>query len=338
MRVTLLGTGGTIASTSLTDKAVGVTPRLDALSIARSIGAVLPGIVVTARDILLRPSPSLTLEDVVAMRDAARREIDAGSNGVVLTHGTSSLEESAFALSLLWDRDAPLVVTGAIRNPSLAGSDGPSNVRSAIVAAASPHVTGVVVAFDGELWLPRHLRKIHTNSASPFDSRQTGRIGWISEDTASIALRPAGVQRIALDKVGVVPQVALISAPMGDDGSIPRLLLDSPVHGVVVEGMGGGHVPATWLEPLSLLAARVPVVIASRVGAGVVFRSSYTFPGSDIDLAGRGLVGSGSLDGRKARILLQILLAAGAGDNWAAAFEALSGTSDAQFPPRERNN
>jgi L-asparaginase len=312
----------------------GVHPRLTAAALTEAIGGVPSGTAITARDVFHKASPSLTLTDVLAVRDAAAAAIVSGMEGVVVTHGTSSLEECAYALSLLWGRTEPLVVTGAMRNPTLAGADGPANVRAAVVAAASPEVHGVIVAFDGELWLPRHLRKTHTNSTAPFESRQTGRIGWISEDRATVELRPVGTQAISLQAGAVIPEIALIAPSLSDTGLLPRLLVDAGVAGVVVEGMGPGHVPDTWLEPLGLLAARVPVVIASRTGAGVVYRNSYGFPGSDMDLAARGLISSGSLDGRKARVLLQLLLAAGAGDEWANAFVALSGTATAQYPPQ----
>jgi L-asparaginase len=333
-RVVVLGTGGTIASVPAPGAAPGVHPRLNATTLASAIGGPPAGVAIEAEDVLRKASPSLTLADVIAIRDAAAAAVDAGADGIVVTHGTSSLEESAYATSLLWDRHAPLVLTGAMRNPTLAGADGPANVRAAIVAAASPAVSGVVVAFDGELWLPRHLRKTHTNSTAPFTSRQTGRIGWISEDRAAVELQPVGRQTIALGAGSPIPEVALITPGFGDEGLVPRLLEDAPIAGVVIEAMGPGHVPDTWVQPLEALAARVPVIVASRTGAGIVYRNSYGFPGSDIDLAGRGVIGSGVLDGRKARILLQLLLAAGAGDGWSEAFASLSQTQEAHYPPR----
>lgn len=316
-RILVAGMGGTIASSSARGSD-GVAPRLGAEELVAATGPLPEGIAIETADFARLPSPSLGLGELVALRAELAARTAAGVDGVVVTHGTSTMEESAYAMSLLWGGAEPVVFTGAMRNPTLAGPDGPANLRAAVIAAAEPELRdlGALVVFDGELYSPRYFRKVHANSTAPFASRETGPLGWISEDRCRLAARPVGRLRIEVPEGAAIPAVALLEAVYGDDGRLLDAVGDR-YAGLVVAGMGPGHVPASWAEPLRALARRMPVLIASRTGAGEVYRSSYDFPGSDIALARDGVVAAGALDARKARIVLSLLLAAGhTGDAW----------------------
>jgi L-asparaginase len=106
-----------------------------------------------------------------------------------------------------------------------------------------------------------------------------------------------------------VPPVALVRCTLGDDGRMISALHDLGYRGLVIEAVGGGHVASSMVEPVSDLARVMPVVLASRTGSGVVLSTTYGFSGSEIDLLGRGLIGSGALDGLKARVALSLALA-----------------------------
>ena len=168
MRVVLFTLGGTIASTSAPGPARpaesfaaadrGVTPRLtgaDLLAAVPGLDAV--GAELDVHDFRQIPSSSLAISDVIALAAAIRRRVTAGAAGVVVTQGTDTMEETAFLLDLLWDGDAPVVMTGAMRNPALAGPDGPANVLAAAHVAARPAARGraCLVVFADEIHAAR---------------------------------------------------------------------------------------------------------------------------------------------------------------------------------------
>jgi L-asparaginase len=320
--VSVLALGGTIASTG----SGGVTPRLTADELVASVPGLAEVAHIDADTFRQVPSPELTLVDLAALA----REIDArlrrGSTGVVVTQGTNTIEETAFALDLLVHSEAPVVVTGAMRNPTLAGADGPANLLGAVRTAVSVHARGLgtVIVFADEIHAARFARKAHTQSISPFRSSPVGPIGWLSEGAVRVGARPVGRRRLKLDEIAESPPVALLTFGAGDEGLLAAAVAPAGYRAAVVEATGGGHVTARSVEELERLAARMPVVLASRTGAGEMLRHTYSFVGSEEDLARRGLISAGAMTAAHARILLRMLLAAGATiDDAREAFEAL---------------
>ena len=126
------------------------------------------------------PSSSLAISDVIALAAAIRQQVAAGAAGVIVTQGTDTMEETAFLLDLLWDGDAPVVMTGAMRNPALAGPDGPANVLAAAHVAASPAARGrgCLVVFADEIHAARYVRKSHSTSVAAFTSPWPDRSAW----------------------------------------------------------------------------------------------------------------------------------------------------------------
>lgn len=311
-RVVVFSLGGTIAMTG--DAGSPVVPALTAADLVASVpGLAETGVDIAVHDFRSVPGASVSLADLTALVAAAHRAVDDGADGVVVTQGTDTIEESAFALDLLWLRDAPLVVTGAMRNPTMAGADGPANLLAAVTTAAAPAARrlGCLVTFCDEIHSARWVRKTHTTSPGAFRSPNTGPIGIVTEGHALIPLRPARYPfRLEVaDPVAV--RTAVLPVVIGDDGATLRqagLGLD----GLVIAGFGAGHVPSATVATITELAAVMPVVLASRVSAGPILTRTYGFAGSESDLLSRGLISAGSLDCFKARILLHLLLAAGA--------------------------
>lgn len=327
-RVDYFALGGTIAS--VRGEADGAVPTLTAQDIVDSVDGLDEVADVHAHQFLLTPSPEITIEDLLRLRTAIADSVAEGAVGVVVTQGTDSIEETAFVLDLLWSGDAPIVYTGAMRNPSLPGTDGPANLLSAVQIAASTAATGtgVTICLGDEIHAARFVHKSHTSSPSTFVSPGLGPIGWVSEGRPALPLRPATRHRVEVPETAVAPPVALIRLGLADDGRLLGTLIDLGYRGAVIEAFGGGHVPAAALPAIAELAAVMPVVLASRTGAGEVLSNTYRFPGSEIELLAMGLIRAGALPGLKARLLLMVCLAAGRDiDEIAETFAAVGSTT-----------
>jgi L-asparaginase len=313
-RVSILSLGGTIASTDAPGEAGGVVPRLTAADLVAAVPRIEQAADIQARSFRQCASGDLIMGDLVALAAEVQGELDTGATGVVVTQGTDTIEETSFALDLLVRHSRPVVVTGAMRNPTLPGADGPANMLAGVQVAASASVLdhGCLVVMNDEIHAARFVRKTHTSSVSTFVSTTTGPIGWVLEGRVRIELQPMTLPPIA-PVTGEVPPVALVKITLGDDSRTVDQLEALGYAGAVVEGLGGGHVPSGMAPSLERLAGRMPVVLASRTGGGEVLRETYGFPGSERDLIARGMVPAGALDGPKARVLLSLLLAGGAG-------------------------
>jgi L-asparaginase len=316
-RVTVFSLGGTIASTADAGASSGgVVPRLGASELVRAVPELAE--VAELETVAFRqvPSGDLTLRDLGALAEEIGRRFADGVQGVVVTQGTDTIEETSFALDLLVRGSRPVVVTGAMRNPTLAGPDGPANLLAAVQVAAAPEAAGLgaLVVLNDEVHAARFVRKTHTSNPATFASPTAGALGWVVEGRPRIALRPPTVDTRALQGAGDGDDrpVALLPCALGDDLRVLPELPGLGYAGLVLEAFGGGHVPAPVVPALADLAARIPVVLASRTRGGEVLRETYGFPGSERDLIARGLVPAGFLDGPKARILLSLTLAGGA--------------------------
>jgi L-asparaginase len=313
-KIAVFSTGGTIAS--MRQDGGAAAPSLTAEELVKALPQLSDVAEVRTFRFRQLPSSDLTISDMIALAQEIRRAIDDGVRGAIVTQGTDTLEETSFVLDLLWEREEPVVLTGAMRNPALPGADGPANLLAAALVAVCPtaHGLGSLVVFNDEVHLPLFVRKVHTSNPGAFHSPLTGPIGWIVENRARIALRPVVRHHIGISSVPpVIPPVALATVSLGDDGRLLGPVGSLGYEGLVVEATGGGHVPGVMVEPLAALARTMPVVLTSRAGSGELLRNTYGFPGAETDLLKRGLIHAGLLDGAKSRVLLTLLLLVGAG-------------------------
>ena len=306
-RLLFLSLGGTI--TMVPSAAGGITPKLGAAELVASVPELGEVADIDARSPFRLPSPSLTTANLVDVAATIEEAFAAGIDGAVVIQGTDTIEESAFLLDLLVDSDNPVVVTGAMRGADAPGADGPANLLSAAIAAASPRTRGLgtLAILNYDIHAARFVQKSHTALPSAFLSPLVGPLGTMIEREAHVYVR---VERTPCwsAKSGAPAPVALIKMSMGDDGRLLKALPDLGYAGVVIEGMGAGHVLAEVAPILGDVAKRIPVVLASRAMTGPVFTKTYGYPGAEIDLIKRGLVPSGYLSGLKARLLLSLVM------------------------------
>ena len=332
-RVLVVALGGTIAMTAADSG--GVTPSLTARQLVDAVpGLGKTGIEIDVLTFRTKPGASLTIDDLTELTTTLCEYWEAGITGVVVTQGTDTIEESAYALDLLHYGPRPIVVTGAMRNPTMAGADGPANLLAAIQVAASSTARdlGCVVVLADAIHAARRVRKTHSASVATFASPNGGPLGYLIEGHVTIVNQLSGRHVVPAGRRRT-PLVRLYTATLGDDGA-PLTALAAGADGLAVAGFGVGHVPESWLAALTEAAARIPVVLTSRTGSGPVLTETYGFPGSERDLISRGLIPSGLLDPYKARILLHLALAAGADrDQVSAAFAAAGGLGDGREWP-----
>lgn len=306
--VTVLALGGTIAMTA--GDGGGVVPTLT----GESLVAAVPGLgdiaEVSAWSFRQLPGAHLQYDDLEELAETICRLDASGQRGVVVTQGTDTIEETAFALDRLLDPGMPVVVTGAMRNPTVAGADGSANLLAAVQVAIDNEARGggCLVVLNDEIHAARFVRKAHTSRLDAFSSPLCGRIGWVSEGMVHMCCALAKIPGIPMATGGSGKRTALVTIALGDDGNQIRALESLRYDGLVVEATGGGHVPPDVADALGEVAQKIPVVLASRSGAGQVLGKTYGFPGSEIDLQRRGLIRAGWLDGLKAKVLLTLLL------------------------------
>jgi L-asparaginase len=306
-KLLFISLGGTI--TMIPSASGGIAPKLGASELVSSVPELAELATIEARSPFKLPSPSLTPAIIVEVARTIDEALRSGFDGAVLIQGTDTIEESAFLLDLLVGSDKPVVVTGAMRGADAPGADGPANLLSSAIVAASPqaHKAGVLVVLNYDIHAARFVQKSHTALPSAFLSPLVGTLGVVAERRVSLYARVAPLPTLPLNAGPPVP-VALIKVAMGDDGRLLPALPGLGFKGVVIEGMGAGHVHADVAPLIGELAAKVPVVLASRSMTGPVFTSTYGYPGAEIDLIKRGAIPAGYLSGLKARLLLGLCL------------------------------
>jgi L-asparaginase len=307
LEVVVVTTGGTIAMQH--DAAAGgAIPTLGAGALTAALPPGLPAL--RAEELVNLPSSHFTLETLCAIRErVAALVAESGVDGVVLTHGTDTLEETAYLLDLTVPGEKPIVLTGAMRAASDVGYEGLANLQAAVRVAAAPQARGLgaVVVLNDEIHAARYVTKTHTLNPATFQSSGWGPVGRVEGDAVIVVRRP---ERQVLPWRGLEPKVGLLKLAVGLEADPLEDALARGVRGVVLEALGGGRVPPWWLPALEQARRRgVAVVIASRCPAGRVW-DGYGYPGAYHTLMDMGCLFAEGLNGQKARIKLMVVLAA----------------------------
>jgi len=305
--VTVLSTGGTIAMIGPRAR-----PALDVAELVAAIPALAGVADLRTRSIVQLPGAHLGAADALALALAALEEAAAG-RGVVVTHGTDTLEESAVLCDVLHGGDEPIVLTGAIRPAGAPGADGPANLLDAVAAAGSPETAGLgaIVCFAGELHAARAVRKVSSTSPAAFGSPATGPIGGVAESRVRVTTRPWRPASLALPaQLGA--RVPIVPTFLGDDGDGLLAALRDGADAIVFVALGAGHVAPAVLRALQRAAGGVPVAVTLRPERGVLLRETYGFEGAEGDVRSSGALAAGSLSAPAARMILLAALGGGA--------------------------
>lgn len=309
--VTVLALGGTIAFSVGHDGGPAAL-RLDAADLIAGLPGFPAGLQVRPVTFRRFPSADLGFADVLALAAEIDQAVAAGSAGIVVTQGTDTMEETAFALDCLYGGAAPVVVTGAMRHAGQPGADGPGNLAAAIQVASSPVAAGlgVLVVMNDEVHAARFTTKTHSSSPAAFSSPLTGPLGWISEGRVRLPVVPRHrTPTLTVPAGATIPPVALLRLSLDDGPELIAHVTSAAYAGVVLEVFGAGHASSHTAAAVGALARRLPVVMASRTGAGETFTAAADYPGSEADLLASGVIAAGALDGLKAKVLLALLLA-----------------------------
>lgn len=307
--VVVLSTGGTIASTGNGEAA---TPQMRGAELVDAVPELSTYAELAVRDVAQIPSFDMDLETMSDVRDAAAEAADGGADGVVVTHGTDTMEESAYVLDLTLDLDVPVVFTGAQRRPDEVSSDGPANLRTAVRAASHERFRGhggVYVAFDTELHAARDVTKAHTSALGSFESPDKGPVA--SFDRAGVRVhRSPGSYSESLPVTSSDAAVPMVKSAAGVGARQVEFAVSAGVDGLVVEGTGlGNTTSAIGTAVASATDEGIPVVVASRCHAGTT-APVYGTDGGGQTLVDRGVIQAGDLPAHKARLKLALALAA----------------------------
>ncbi|WP_400163815.1 asparaginase [Brevibacillus sp. TJ4] len=305
-KVLVLNTGGTIAMS--VDASEAVKP-LDDQAVINILPFLEQYADVTMKNVFQLPSPHITPSHMNELRIRIESELEQDRYaGLVITHGTDTLEETAYFLDLTLSLSIPVVITGAMRSSNELGADGPVNLISSVRTAADPGSKGrgVLVVFNDEIHAAAHVTKTHTSNVATFQSPEFGPIGTVSKKGIHYHYAPVKREHYEIETADA--NVPLVKAVAGMDPAWLQFLLEQPIDGLVVEAFGLGNLPPAILPTLQqLLDKNIPIVLVSRCYNGQV-QDIYDYEGGGRQLKKRGIIFCNGLNGPKARLKLIVAL------------------------------
>jgi L-asparaginase len=332
-KIDVLALGGTIATRP--DASGAMQMGLGADDLVAAVPQLAEVAQVTAETVSRVGSHSLSFDQIHAL---AGRIAASLADGIVVTQGTDTLEETSFLLDLLLDLGKPVVVTGAMRNPALVSADGPGNLLAAVRVAADPWVRaharelGVLAVMLDEVFAACDVLKGHPTRINAFAAPQTGPLAALVEGRiVPLSLPVRDAIQSARNLIGKPSRpaqpVALLWIGLDEPGRLVQAIVDDPGHlgyrGAVLGAMGGGHLAERMTDVAHRLAAVMPTVVSPRAGGGPLLRHTYGGASAEIALRQAGFVWGGRLNPLKARVLLETCLRAGhARDTIAEVFDA----------------
>lgn len=307
-KVAVIFTGGTI-SMKVDQALQAAIPALSGQEIMEKVTGIEKMATIEPIHYGSLPGPHITPKRMLELGNIARTELAKEEvSGVVITHGTDCLEETAYFLDLFVDSPKPIVVTGAMRNSSELGYDGPANLAASICTVCSPESLGkgTLVVMNNQVNAADEVTKSHTLSLDTFKSMDFGPLGIVDQDQVIYYRRRYHRQHIPVDTIE--EKVALIKSVSGMEADLINFAVDSSYKGIIIEGMGRGNVPPDMVAGIQkALDKQIPVVLVSRCPMGRVL-DSYGYEGGGRQLRKMGVILGDNLSGQKARIKLMLIL------------------------------
>ncbi|MFC4324148.1 asparaginase [Litchfieldia salsa] len=306
-KILLIHTGGTISMKE--DKTTGTVQQDQENPLLSSTNNLSSLADITVIELFHLPSPHITTNEMLILMRKVKEIVKLEKiEGVVITHGTDTLEETAYFLDLTLPFEIPIVVTGAMRSSNELGADGLYNLISSIKVAAcdSARGKGVLVVLNDEIHTARNVTKTHTSNVATFQSPQYGPIGIVTKRGVTFYQTP--IHRQTYNIESLTKNVIMLKAYAGMDGALLKAARDIGVDGLVIEALGQGNLPPAMIQELNdLIEKQISVVLVSRCFNGFV-EDIYSYEGGGKHLKDLGVIFSNGLNGQKARLKLLVAL------------------------------
>jgi L-asparaginase len=306
--ILIVFTGGTF-SMKIDETTGGAVPHFSGIDLIDMMPDIKSLANISIFDFGKYPGPHMTPELMLTLSKEIKKFFNSGNlDGIIVTHGTDTLEETAYLLDLTIKTEIPVVLIGSMKNSSEPDWDGPRNLKDAIHVCLNPNSRnlGVLTCLNGEINAASEVTKTHTDNIETFHSLDFGALGFVDRDRVFINRMPRKLELIQTEKIN--SNVDLIKVYAGMNEKFFKLSADSGAEGLVVEAMGVGNVPPTAFDGIKYVVEKgIPVVLVSRCPAGETL-DIYGYPGAGKWLHKLGVIFTDYLNGQKARIKLMLTL------------------------------
>ena len=305
-KILVLHTGGTISMQADQNGAVESSP----INPMTQVTSPLENIEVVSVDFFNLPSPHIQIDHMMMIYKKIREEA-SHFDGFVITHGTDTLEETAYFLDTMSIPQKPIVMTGAMRSSNELGSDGIYNYRTALRVAADEKSAdkGVLVVMNDEIHAAKYVTKTHTTNVSTFQTPTHGPLGLVTK--REILFFKGADKRVRFDLQAINGVVPIIKSYADMDTILLDALVEAPISGLVIEALGAGNLPPASIAAIKkLINKQLPIVLVSRCFNGIA-EPVYAYDGGGIQLEELGVLFVKELNSQKARIKLLIAVNAG---------------------------
>lgn len=306
--ILIVFTGGTF-SMRIDEATGGAVPHFSGNDLLDMMPEVKQLANVSIYDFGKYPGPHMTPELMLTLSKKIQEFLSAGNiDGIIVTHGTDTLEETAYLLDLTIQTDIPVVVIGSMKNSSEPDWDGPRNLKDAIRICLNPNSygMGVLVCLNGEINAASEVTKTHTDNVETFHSLDFGALGFVDKGRVFFNRMPRKLETLQADRINTKVDLLKVYAGMND--KFFKCSADSGAEGLVIEAMGVGNVPPSAFEGIKYAVEKgIPVVLVSRCPAGETL-DIYGYPGAGKWLHKLGVIFADYLNGQKARIKLMLAL------------------------------
>ena len=310
-KIAVIFNGGTI-SMKVDERIKAAIPSLTGEEIMAMVAGIENYAEIESYTFSSMPSPHMTFKTILELSNFVRDLVNRSDiDGIVITHGTDTLEETAYFLDLTIDTSKPIVITGAMRSSSELGYDGPFNLATSICTAIADDSIGrgVLVCFNGELNSASEVTKANSMALNAFRTPNFGPIGIVDNNKVIFYRNTINPSKYKIDKIE--KDVALIKCAVDMDSTFIDLIIERGYGGIVIEALGRGNVPPKMVSGIKrAIDSNIPVIIVSRCFEGRV-HESYGYEGGGKMLLDLGIIFGDTLPGQKARVKLLLSINSG---------------------------